>query len=615
MFQGNIDILVQNYFHKSKVCVTDNSAVSAVKMAENQQGRQRKSTLRQIPGWELHSPGSPVSAASTVRPAASRPADRPATQPRTDSHRHQHMHITPEPTPAPEASENRWANFKLSNLFRNASWPSLPALPSLPNLSGRAKLALSGAAVATAAAMLFAFTSLIKTPANPDDAAQNEASTPVMGTGPSYTHPPQAYEVPPAAEAPAHTARARKPSRRERMEVELPATDLAGMISPLEAYELTDYKPSRGFGRLFHPIRKKMKHHDGVDFKAPHGTPVYAVSDGIIEQNGWEDGYGNTVRLAHSGATQSLYAHLSKFAKGVRPGTRIKQGDLIGYVGATGWATGPHLHFEIRKNDKPVDPLKVAKSAAAVPTPAIGSAFSQASSSSTTNVSPDRINALINESSAREGLHPHLLPQLFGKEVGRNKSGQFNLMSVSDKGAAGLCQFTEQTFLIDMKQHGYRLGFAQYADQIKAIEGANRTIYTAGDNESQILKLRFDPSIAIPLCAAHVKTDLTYLKGLIGRTPNFADSSLAHYTGAAIAKDLIRAAADPKARKDPAYIYAERVNYSGGTNMNVFFEDGKRNKPYTVEEVYNSKMRIMGNTPALVPPGMHVAQTGFAPKP
>lgn len=116
---------------------------------------------------------------------------------------------------------------------------------------------------------------------------------------------------------------------------------------------------SSGFSMRVHPISGKWKQHDGVDFAAPTGTPIHAASDGVVESVGRSGGYGNLVVLKHSGGYTTSYAHMSRFAAGVHKGSKVKQGEVIGYVGATGWATAPHLHYELRHNKKPLDPLKV----------------------------------------------------------------------------------------------------------------------------------------------------------------------------------------------------------------------------------------------------------------
>ncbi|CAN1567714.1 NlpD Membrane proteins related to metalloendopeptidases [Burkholderiaceae bacterium] len=98
-------------------------------------------------------------------------------------------------------------------------------------------------------------------------------------------------------------------------------------------------------------------HHAGVDYSAPTGTPIHATADGTVDFVGWQNGYGNTVILKHHSRITTLYAHQSHFAAGLKAGMKVSQGDLIGYVGSTGWSTGPHLHYEFRVADKPIDPL------------------------------------------------------------------------------------------------------------------------------------------------------------------------------------------------------------------------------------------------------------------
>lgn len=112
-----------------------------------------------------------------------------------------------------------------------------------------------------------------------------------------------------------------------------------------------------GFGPRFHPILEKNVNHDGVDWGAPTGTPVKATAGGRITVQGWGGGYGNVVYIRHAGGIESRYAHLHAFAEGLGEGSDVRAGQLIGYVGTTGRSTGPHLHFEIRVNGTPVDPL------------------------------------------------------------------------------------------------------------------------------------------------------------------------------------------------------------------------------------------------------------------
>jgi murein DD-endopeptidase MepM/ murein hydrolase activator NlpD len=109
----------------------------------------------------------------------------------------------------------------------------------------------------------------------------------------------------------------------------------------------------------YHPVLGKKRPHRGVDYAAATGTPVKAAGDGKVIFRGSKSGYGNTVELQHGGSIVTLYAHLSRFQKGVINGSRVRQGQIIGYVGQTGLATGPHLHYEFRINGTHRNPLTV----------------------------------------------------------------------------------------------------------------------------------------------------------------------------------------------------------------------------------------------------------------
>ncbi len=121
---------------------------------------------------------------------------------------------------------------------------------------------------------------------------------------------------------------------------------------------------SSGFGLRMHPIMQIWRAHKGVDYAAPTGTRVRAVSDGVVDFAARQGGYGNMVVIKHQGQYSTAYAHLSGFAQGLRKGARVSQGDVIGYVGQTGWATGPHLHYEFRVAGEARNPLAVALPAA-----------------------------------------------------------------------------------------------------------------------------------------------------------------------------------------------------------------------------------------------------------
>ena len=125
--------------------------------------------------------------------------------------------------------------------------------------------------------------------------------------------------------------------------------------SPLEFSRV-----SSNFGRRLHPIHGSWRSHNGTDFSAPIGTPIMATSDATIEFIGTQRGFGNLIVLKHRNDITTHYAHLNGFAKGLAKGQSVSQGDMIGYVGCTGWCTGPHLHYEVRIKDVPADPMTVA---------------------------------------------------------------------------------------------------------------------------------------------------------------------------------------------------------------------------------------------------------------
>ena len=130
----------------------------------------------------------------------------------------------------------------------------------------------------------------------------------------------------------------------------------AFLRSPMEFSRVTS-----GFSNArFHPILQTWRAHKGVDFAAPAGTPIRVVGNGKVVFAATQNGYGNVIEVQHQGAFSTLYAHLSGFAPLLKAGARVAQGDVIGYVGQTGWATGPHLHYEFRVDHDQRDPLTVA---------------------------------------------------------------------------------------------------------------------------------------------------------------------------------------------------------------------------------------------------------------
>ena len=116
---------------------------------------------------------------------------------------------------------------------------------------------------------------------------------------------------------------------------------------------------SSSFGMKKHPIDGFNKMHRGTDFAAPKGTPIMASGNGIIQKAGWCGGGGNCVKIRHNSTYETVYAHMSKFARGIKKGVRVKQGQTIGYVGSTGKSTGPHLHYEVIVNGKKVNSQKL----------------------------------------------------------------------------------------------------------------------------------------------------------------------------------------------------------------------------------------------------------------
>ena len=116
---------------------------------------------------------------------------------------------------------------------------------------------------------------------------------------------------------------------------------------------------SSSFGKRKHPILGFTKMHTGTDFAAPKGTPIMASGHGIVVKSSWCGGGGNCVKIKHNSSYQTVYAHLSKFGRGIKKGVRVKQGQIIGYVGSTGLSTGPHLHYEVIENGRKINSQKL----------------------------------------------------------------------------------------------------------------------------------------------------------------------------------------------------------------------------------------------------------------
>lgn len=116
---------------------------------------------------------------------------------------------------------------------------------------------------------------------------------------------------------------------------------------------------SSPFGKRYHPILKRHKIHWGVDYAAPKGTAIYAAGDGVVQVAKYNGSYGNYIKIRHNSEFSTAYGHMQRFAKGIRPGVRVKQGQIIAYVGSTGRSTGPHLHYEVIQNGRRVNPRTI----------------------------------------------------------------------------------------------------------------------------------------------------------------------------------------------------------------------------------------------------------------
>lgn len=143
-------------------------------------------------------------------------------------------------------------------------------------------------------------------------------------------------------------------SVREYFDEEGNSLRKAFLKSPLDFYRIS----SKFSNARYHPILKRYRAHHGVDYAAPAGTPVKSIGDGVVVERAFQrNGAGNYLKVKHNSVYTTTYMHLSKFGSGIAKGTRVKQGQIIGYVGSTGLSTGPHLDFRVHKNNKPINPL------------------------------------------------------------------------------------------------------------------------------------------------------------------------------------------------------------------------------------------------------------------
>jgi murein DD-endopeptidase MepM/ murein hydrolase activator NlpD len=125
----------------------------------------------------------------------------------------------------------------------------------------------------------------------------------------------------------------------------------------IPAIKPTDGIILSGFGMRFHPVLQYERQHDGLDFRANVGSHIFATGEGVVKYAALRGTFGRLLVIDHGYGYESYYAHLSSFAKGIKPGTKVKRGDLVAFSGQTGMVDGPHLHYEVHKNNKPIDPL------------------------------------------------------------------------------------------------------------------------------------------------------------------------------------------------------------------------------------------------------------------
>jgi murein DD-endopeptidase MepM/ murein hydrolase activator NlpD len=155
---------------------------------------------------------------------------------------------------------------------------------------------------------------------------------------------------------------------------------------------LTFTRISSGFSKKrFHPITQTWKAHPAIDYAAPAGTPIKTVGDGVVTEKGFTSGNGNYVKIRHNSSYETLYLHMSRFAKGLAKGKRVSQGEVIGYVGSTGLATGPHLCFRMYRNGSPVNPMRIQTPSADPVSPDRMEEFESLASRLTSRFDPDHL--------------------------------------------------------------------------------------------------------------------------------------------------------------------------------------------------------------------------------
>lgn len=254
-----------------------------------------------------------------------------------------------------------------------------------------------------------------------------------------------------------------------------------GLVVPVKGVKTS------GFGPRHHPILKQVRNHDGVDWAAPTGTPIMAAMDGRVKYAGPGGGYGNVIYVDHGAGQETRYAHMSKYGA-FKQGDRVNAGDVIGYVGTTGRSTGPHLHFELRVNGRPVDPLTFRASVQAVVSTG-GQPGSEA------------VEALVNK--------------IIKVESAGNARAKNPLST-----ATGLGQFIESTWLRMMRD--YRPDLARSMGR------------------AELLNLRFDPALSREMVRNLAREGEAYLRSR-GHTITAGNLYLCHFLGAAGAAKALSA--------------------------------------------------------------------------
>jgi murein DD-endopeptidase MepM/ murein hydrolase activator NlpD len=247
-----------------------------------------------------------------------------------------------------------------------------------------------------------------------------------------------------------------------------------GMTNPVNGVLTSTFGPRK------HPILKVVRLHKGVDWKAPTGTPIVAAFDGEIAYRGDGKGYGNIVRMSHPGNRETRYAHMQRFADGIKVGMQVKAGTVIGFVGTTGLSTGPHLHFEVYLNGQPIDPLSPAASEVVTALPAPAAPAAPAPATPPAAIVTVALNA-------DEAAIEILTNRIVHVESGGSATAKNPRSS-----ATGLGQFISTTWLRMMRT--YRPDLARSM------------------SERELLALRFDPTISREMVKNLAREGEAYLK-------------------------------------------------------------------------------------------------------